>query len=377
MCGLTFLHLVQPHCYPFPVQAVSFSATVFRVLIASPGDLSQERQTIEEVVHGWNASHAADEGMVLLPVRWEIQAVPEYGDHPQAIINRRLVGECDMLIGAFWSRVGTPTGVAESGTVEEIEQFARARKPVLLYFSSKQIDLDRIDADQLVRVRELRARLEKVALVGQFASIEQLESRLTRDLIVQMRRLRPGSAEAAAIRPSAARPEAPLPSNDAPGPVGNKERLDAQALDTLYLNYWTRFSDVVARSGLGLRPPTPSTRNYARLSLRSSDMRINAFASVRDRLIGVELVLKHPACDDAISRLRVARGEIEETLGKKLEWNEHPGSMRIVFAESGYDLLDRTDWARQHEWLIDKLKAYQQVLLKRIDGMDAQMGAGL
>lgn len=309
--------------------------------------------------------------MVLLPVRWEMHAVPEYGEHPQAIINRRLVAECDMLIGAFWSRIGTPTGNSESGTVEEIEQFARARKPVLLYFSSRQIDLDRIDADQLTRLRDFRGRLEKVALVGQFGSVEQLEARLTRDLIVQMRRLRPRPGDDLPGKPDLA--DAPAPRAREPiqqrSPRGG-EPLDATSVGELYAEYWSGFSNAVAHSGLGLRPPTPSTRNYARLSLKSSAMRINAFANVRDRLIGVELVLTHPACDDAISQLRVAREEIEHALGDKLEWNEHPGSMRIAFLDRGHDLLNRAEWAGQHDWLIQKIKAFQQVLLQRIGGKD-------
>lgn len=147
----------------------------------------------------------------------------------------------------------------------------------------------------------------------------------------------------------------------------HSERLDARALGALYEEYWAGFSELVARSRLGLRPPTPSTRNYARLSLRSSDMRMNAFASVRDRLVGVELVLRHPACDDAISRLKTARGEIEQALGRRLEWNEYPGSLRIALSERGYDLQNRGDWARQHDWLIEKIRAYQETLLKRID----------
>ena len=346
---------------------MSFPATVYRVLIASPGDLQQERGIIEEVVNQWNGSHAADEGMVLLPVRWETHAVPEYGDRPQAILNRRLVAECDMLIGAFWTRVGTPTGTSESGTIEEIEQLAKAHKPALLYFSSRQIDPDRVDLDQLKRVRELRVRLEQVALIGQFASPEQLESRLTRDLIQQMRRLRsvpqPSTDEATQDPPpKVSEPARPAQSWTAP----TGDRFDAATLGALYEEYWSRFSELVARSGLGLRPPIPSTRNYARLSLRSSDMWINAFASVRDRQLGVELVLEDPECKDAIARLRADREEIDRAVGQALEWNELDRSVRIVLSERGFNVANRADWSRQHEWLIEKVRAYQEILLRRI-----------
>jgi hypothetical protein len=356
---------------------VSFQASVYRVLIASPGDLQEERGVIEEAINHWNASHAADEEMVLLPVRWETHSVPEYGDRAQAILNRRLVSECDILIGAFWTRVGTPTGGFESGTVEEIEQFTRAGKPALLYFSSRQIDPDRVDLDQLKRVRELRLRLEKEALTASFSSPAELESKLTRHLLGQMRRFRAGSAEALGDSDDA--PEAaaapPVTARE-PGPRSN-ERLDAEALGLLYAEYWEKFTEVFRRSGVRLRPPTPTTRNYTRLSLGSSDMRLNAFASVRDRSIGVELVLRAPASSEAYLKLRAARTEIEQGMGALLEWNQLPSSYRIVLVERRFDPVDRTDWVRQHNWLIEKIKGYQEHLLKRIGGTGDYVNVGV
>jgi hypothetical protein len=35
----------------------------------------------------------------------------------------------------FWTKLGTATGVAASGTVEEIDRFVAAGKPAMLYFS--------------------------------------------------------------------------------------------------------------------------------------------------------------------------------------------------------------------------------------------------
>jgi len=58
------------------------------------------------------------------------------GDRPQAILNKQLGEISNILIGIFWTRLGTHTGQAESGTVEEIEEFMKAGKPVLLYFSN-------------------------------------------------------------------------------------------------------------------------------------------------------------------------------------------------------------------------------------------------
>ena len=55
---------------------MSFTATTYRVLIASPSDLREERDVATMAINDWNAQHAAAEGVVLLPVKWETHARP-------------------------------------------------------------------------------------------------------------------------------------------------------------------------------------------------------------------------------------------------------------------------------------------------------------
>lgn len=78
---------------------MSFDSRTYRVLIASPSDLSEERQAATEAVNEWNAQHAAGESVVLLPVKWETHATPQSGVRPQQAINHQLVRECDILVG--------------------------------------------------------------------------------------------------------------------------------------------------------------------------------------------------------------------------------------------------------------------------------------
>jgi hypothetical protein len=66
--------------------------------------------------------------------------MPETGVRPQDAINRQLVADCELLLGMFWTKLGTSTDVADSGTVEEIDQFVRTNRPAMLYFSRRPID---------------------------------------------------------------------------------------------------------------------------------------------------------------------------------------------------------------------------------------------
>jgi hypothetical protein len=89
------------------VHAVPFKSDTYRVLIASPSDLEEERRAATDALNEWNAQHAAAEATVLLPVKWETHATPETGVRPQSSINRQLVTNSDLLVGMFWIKFGT------------------------------------------------------------------------------------------------------------------------------------------------------------------------------------------------------------------------------------------------------------------------------
>src|SRR5271165_6058547 len=101
---------------------MAYSCRVYRILIASPSDVEAEREIAVSVIQEWNNLHSYDRKVALLPLRWETHTAPEYGTRPQEVINRAIVDECDLLVGIFWTRVGTPTGIADGGTLEEIDR---------------------------------------------------------------------------------------------------------------------------------------------------------------------------------------------------------------------------------------------------------------
>jgi hypothetical protein len=169
---------------------MSFTAQTYRVLIASPSDLSEERQAATEVIHEWNAQHSIAESIVLLPVMWETHARPQSGIGSQPAINNQFVKDCDILIGMFWSKIGTKTQVAESGTVEEIDQFIADRRPAMLYFSDRPIQLSKVDIKQLGKLKKFQAETYKKALIGSFKSLDELRHILLRHLVSQIRELK-------------------------------------------------------------------------------------------------------------------------------------------------------------------------------------------
>lgn len=137
---------------------------------------------------------------MLLPVLWERDAVPEAGDRPQAILNRQLVEVTDILIGLFWTRLGTPTGEAESGTVEEIDEFVKAGKPVLVYFSSESTSIENIEPAELARVNAFREEIQRIAFTDTFTNEDDLRRKVNAAVTRKVHELHPTlvSDEAAA-----------------------------------------------------------------------------------------------------------------------------------------------------------------------------------
>lgn len=172
---------------------MAYSATVFSVLIASPSDVNEEREAIAQTIHEWNSLNAAETAKVLLPVRWESHSAPAMGDRPQGIINNQVVRDCDILIGSFWTRLGSPTGVEDSGTVEEIKLFLKQQKPVMLYYSKKPVDMDDADLEQVQKLKDFKKSIRDKGIQEQYNNVDELKQKLMRQLTIVMRGISVGT----------------------------------------------------------------------------------------------------------------------------------------------------------------------------------------
>lgn len=168
---------------------MTYQARVVQVMIASPSDVSVERGVVRTVLSDWNDLNAERTGIVLLPVGWETHAVPQLGARAQQIINRDVLARSDLLVGIFWTRLGSPTGDAPSGTVEEIREHMAAGKIAMIYFSTAPVRLDSVDDEQYQALRAFRKECEANGLIETFDSPADLREKLFRQLsrIVQDR----------------------------------------------------------------------------------------------------------------------------------------------------------------------------------------------
>ena len=117
-----------------------YKATVIETFIATPSDIVQERALIRDIINEWNIVNSKTRNVILKDLGWENDIYSSFSDgRPQESINKQILEKSDLLIGVFWTRVGTPTGDYISGSVEEITKHINADKPVLLFFSDMPV----------------------------------------------------------------------------------------------------------------------------------------------------------------------------------------------------------------------------------------------
>src|SRR5215469_247347 len=100
---------------------MSFKMTAYRIFIASPGGLRDERKAFRKTIYEYNETDAIQRGVLFVPTGWEDTLAG--AGRPQGIINQDL-RSCDYFVLLVWDRWGTPPDVTgagryTSGTEEE------------------------------------------------------------------------------------------------------------------------------------------------------------------------------------------------------------------------------------------------------------------
>lgn len=154
--------------------------TLFRVFLAAPSDVTEELFLVEDLLRDWNLQHGQQARARVELVNWRTHTWPATGKRPQALVNKQAFDACDLVIAIFWSRFGTPTGRAASGTEEEIRRGIKQRKPVLVYFSGRPAPGQK--PVEHSRIEKFKRRFGQKALFGSYNSVTGFQSALRNHL---------------------------------------------------------------------------------------------------------------------------------------------------------------------------------------------------
>jgi hypothetical protein len=142
--------------------------TKYKIFLASPSDLQDERTSIDEVINELNLTFGKQQDIHLELLKWETHSAPAIAiNHPQEIINYDLGNDYDLFIGLIWKKFGTPTNEADSGTEEEfLNAYNRFLEnpnslQILFYFNSKPVSISEMNPEQLSKIQNFKSDIGK------------------------------------------------------------------------------------------------------------------------------------------------------------------------------------------------------------------------
>lgn len=154
----------------------------YRIFLASPSDLLDERESITDVINELNLTYGNPNNIVLELLKWETNSAPAISKYEvQNIINDD-IPTYDLFIGLLWMRFGTPTKEFGSGTEEEFSiAYTKFKEnnnslQILFYFkNAPPKSLEDINPEQLSKVKDFKLTLgDKNVLFWDYNSKDEL-----------------------------------------------------------------------------------------------------------------------------------------------------------------------------------------------------------
>lgn len=176
--------------------------TILRVFVASPSDIREERQILNDVIQELNNTWSKTLKIRLEFIGWETHSYPNFGEDAQAVINEEVDDEYDIFVGIMWSKFGTATKRAGSGTEEEFYRaYERHKKSpdeikIMFYFKDAPIAPSELNPEQLHSIQKFKTELgEKGGYYWTFTDREEFSQLLRLHLSRQVQNWREESLQ--------------------------------------------------------------------------------------------------------------------------------------------------------------------------------------
>jgi hypothetical protein len=199
------LEVIQEHARYYKLTLIQSEATInapenknnsmeqkriLRVVVASPNDVKAERDILPNIIDELNRGIAADKRLILELSRWETDTYPGFHpEGPQGLIDPILdIANCDILIGIFWKRFGTPIKDGQSGTEHEFqcayESWKKNGSPqIMFYFCKKAYTPQSVEeTQQWGKVLEFKKQFPQEGLSWNYKNKSEFEKLLRNHL---------------------------------------------------------------------------------------------------------------------------------------------------------------------------------------------------
>jgi len=140
------------------------------IFFAAPSDVVDEKYRLERVVEELNRTWSDYLRVRLRLLTGEKDVHPAVGEDAQAVINSQIGDDYDVFFAVMWTRFGSRTKRAPSGTYEEFQRaFHRHRDcpgsvEIMFYFRDAKISPSKVKPRQLENVRKFKSELGKLGV---------------------------------------------------------------------------------------------------------------------------------------------------------------------------------------------------------------------
>jgi len=155
------------------------NATIIQICIVSPGDIPEWRNETERFIK----EYTPPKDVIIDVVRWE-KDTPNTSNIKdiQGHININLIDESDILVGMFWSKFGTATKNAKSGTEEEIKRHLEKEKPVILYLIDEPIKPSVVNSGEYKKIEDFKMENKDKGVYTLINDFTELRQHLEKDI---------------------------------------------------------------------------------------------------------------------------------------------------------------------------------------------------
>jgi hypothetical protein len=139
----------------------------------------------------------------------------------------------------------------------------------------------------------------------------------------------------------------------------------------MQLDFWTGFREKLKNSKKVPSVQSARPQYWYDVSLGRSGIHLSNTMNTSDNIIGVRVYISNKIAKSALPQLLEMKGEIEEEIGCKLEWDPNPeNSDKSIRLQKEVDLEKTENWDEYQKWMLEYTLKFRLAFSKRIRKMD-------
>lgn len=161
-------------------------------------------------------------------------------------------------------------------------------------------------------------------------------------------------------------------------PKGDGEDGAAGETKLLQQEYWAGLAKVLFDRQSDVVPQKPPLQHWTNFAVGRSHFSMWAAVDTRKKRLTVGLSCYGPQAKANFHLLEQQKQDVESEIGQALEWLvlSKRKESKVVLRLRDADSVDKQDWPRQHQWLVETLDRFYKAFSPRVKALRVEGGQG-